>query len=64
MMSHEAFRSRLQNDTLIISPNASISVAVADEKNLYMPVVKDANKRSVAEIAKELSSFKDTAQMG
>jgi len=58
MMAHVAFRTRLQNDTLIISPNASISVAVADEKNLYMPVVKDANKRSVAEIAKELASFK------
>jgi len=58
MMKHEIFRSRLQNDTLITSPNSSISVAVADKKNLYMPVVKDANKRSVAEIAKELAGFK------
>lgn len=58
MMRHEAFRSHLQNDTRSISPNASISVAVANEKDLYMPVVKNANKRSVAEIAKELAGFK------
>jgi len=62
MMIHEAFRSRLQNDSLIISPNASIAVAVADAKNLYMPVIKDANKRSIADIAKELASFKTKLQ--
>ncbi len=58
MMGHEAFRSRLQNDALFVSPNASIAVAVADSQNLYMPVVKDANKRSITEIAKELAGFK------
>jgi len=58
MMAHDAFRTRLENDQLITTSNASISVAVADEKNLYMPVVKDANQRSVADIAKELGSFK------
>ncbi|QOP42923.1 2-oxo acid dehydrogenase subunit E2 [Sulfurimonas sediminis] len=58
MMRHEAFRSRLQNDALLVSPNASIAVAVAESQNLYMPVVKDANKRSIAEIAKELENFK------
>ncbi|ADN08534.1 dihydrolipoamide acetyltransferase family protein [Sulfurimonas autotrophica] len=58
MMAHDSFRARLQNDALIISSNASISVAVADSQNLYMPVVKDANKRSIAEIAKELENFK------
>lgn len=58
MMEHETFRSRLYNDSLIVTPTACISVAVADEKNLYMPVVKDANKRSVADIAKELAGFK------
>ncbi|UCN00817.1 2-oxo acid dehydrogenase subunit E2 [Sulfurimonas sp. SWIR-19] len=58
MMQHEAFRSRLHNDALIVSPNASIAVAVADKKNLYMPVVKDANKCSVVEIAAQLKSFK------
>ena len=58
IMAHEAFRARLQNDRLIINPTACISVAVADKNNLYAPVVKDANKRSAAEIAKELASFK------
>ena len=58
MMQHDTFRSRLYNDTLITYPTASISVAVADAKKLYMPVVKDANRRSVADIAKELAGFK------
>ncbi len=62
MMTHAAFRSRLKNEMLVTYPNASISLAVADAKNLYMPVVKDANKLSMSEIAKELSKFKTKLQ--
>ena len=62
MMIHEAFRSRLHNDALIVTPNASIAIAVADNKNLYMPVIKDANTLSISEIAKELAGFKKKLQ--
>ncbi|WP_457748838.1 dihydrolipoamide acetyltransferase family protein [Sulfurimonas sp.] len=62
MMAHEAFRSRLQNDTLIIAPTASIAIAVAENKKLYMPVIKDANTLSISEIAQELASFKQKLQ--
>jgi len=62
MMEHEAFRSRLKNDALVTYPNASIAIAVADKKDLYMPVVKDANKCSIDEIAKQLAGFKNKLQ--
>jgi pyruvate dehydrogenase E2 component (dihydrolipoamide acetyltransferase) len=58
MMRHEVFRATLQNDALFISPNAAIAVAVADAKDLYMPVVHDANKLSMTEIADIFQSFK------
>jgi len=62
MMEHEAFRSSLKNEALFTASNASISIAVANDKNLYMPVVKDANSRSISEIAKELNGFKKKLQ--
>ena len=57
MMQHESFRARLLDNSLSISPNASLSIAVADDKNLYMPVIKDANRLSITEIGAELISF-------
>jgi len=62
MMKHEVFRSRLHNNSLFIAPSASIAIAVADDKNLYMPVIKDANKLTISEIAKELAGFKEKLQ--
>jgi len=58
MMQHDSFRSHLYDETIAIYPNASISLAVADKKELYMPVIKDANKLSIAEIDKVLKGFK------
>jgi len=62
MMTHAGFRSRLKNEMLVSYPNASISLAVADDKNLYMPVLKDANTLSMSEIAKALAGFKQKLQ--
>jgi len=58
MMEHESFRSLFDNETISVYPNASISLAVADKKDLYMPVVKDINKLNLDAIAKELEGFK------
>ncbi len=59
MMRHETFRSTLGEGTLSVWPNASISVAVANEKDLYMPVIKDANARLPDEIDALLKTFKN-----
>ena len=41
-----------------------MGVAIETQKGLIVPVVNDANKRTVLEIAKELSSFVDLASSG
>jgi len=62
MMRHETFRSRLYEESIAVYPNASIAVAVADAKELYMPVVKNANTLSIKEIDAVLKSFKSKLQ--
>jgi len=59
MMQHESFRTQLLDNSLSISPNASLSIAVADRKNLYMPVIKDANRVTITEITEQLTAFKE-----
>jgi pyruvate dehydrogenase E2 component (dihydrolipoamide acetyltransferase) len=58
MMQHENFRAKLHENAISIAPNASISIAVADDNNLYMPVIKDANKLTIDEISEQLTAFK------
>ncbi|HFB53792.1 MAG TPA: 2-oxo acid dehydrogenase subunit E2 [Sulfurimonas autotrophica] len=59
MMQHESFRSQLLDNAISIAPNASLSIAVADNKNLYMPVIKDASKLTIFEISEQLAAFKE-----
>ena len=59
MMQHESFRAKLLDNALSITPNASLSIAVADAKNLYMPVIKDANRLSISKITEQLAGFKE-----
>lgn len=58
MMKHDTFRSTLNDDSISVWPNASISIAVANDKDLYMPVIKDANTLTASEIEKNLKAFK------
>ena len=64
MMAHEQFRSILKEDSIILYPNASISVAVAHGSYLYMPVFKDANRMTAAEIQKQLEAYEQKAESG
>ncbi len=62
MMQYESFRSEMNGNMLLVSPNANISVAVADAKNLYMPVIKGAQNLSIQEISQKLEEFKGKLQ--
>jgi len=62
MMDFESFRSKIKDNKLLISSNANISVAVADAKNLYMPVIKNAQKLNIDEISQKLEEFKKKLQ--
>ncbi len=64
MMRNEVLRSRLTPEGIRIYPNASISLAVAHAEDLYMPVFKDLNRKSVHEIAQELKAMKSRIKDG
>ena len=59
MMRHEGFRTTFLQNKLQIWTNASISVAMSDKDALYMPVIKDINKKDVSQIAKELKELEE-----
>ncbi|WP_431026694.1 dihydrolipoamide acetyltransferase family protein [Lysinibacillus sp. LZ02] len=56
LKEHQIFNSKVneENRTIIISPVINIGVAVATEEGLLVPVIKNADKKSIYEIAKEL----------
>jgi len=62
MMRHDAFRSSLEDGYMFVAPHASLSVAVAYENELYMPVIKAANRLSIKEIAQKLQEFQNKAK--
>jgi len=64
MMQHETFRTTLGSNGIQVWPNASISVAMANEKALYMPVFKACNTLSVETLAETLDSFKASVKEG
>jgi len=64
MMMHENFRTIFKENTLITYPNASVSLAIAHDDLLYMPVFKDANLLSTQEIQEKLGEFETKAQEG
>jgi len=57
MMRHEAFRTKLSDNMLQTSNGAHIAIAVADAKNLYMPVIHNAQKLSLEQIDAKIHDF-------
>lgn len=58
MMQHETFRSTLGTKGLQLWPNASVSLAMANEKALYMPVFKNCNAMDMEKLTKTMEDFK------
>jgi len=58
MMSHDALRTTLGKNGLQCWPSASISIAIADGEDLYMPVLAKAEMKSLDEIAEALGTLK------
>ena len=57
MMRHETFRSTLGENGIQVWPNASIAVAMAHNDSLYMPVFKNADLMSPAQIDDVLKTY-------
>ena len=54
----------MENEEMILKNYVNIGIAVATEKGLLVPVIKDADKKSIIEIAVELSNIAEKARDG
>ncbi len=59
MMEHEEFRTTLKGESLYVWPGASISLAMANGEELYAPVFKDIDTKSVEELSSMLGEMKE-----
>lgn len=64
MMEFEGFRSTITKEGMNIWTNASISIAMAKGRFLYMPVFKNANKMSLQDIAEQLAQYQESVKEG
>ncbi|NPA52466.1 MAG: 2-oxo acid dehydrogenase subunit E2 [Aquificae bacterium] len=62
MQNHYRTRVKLEENIYKIYPNSNICIAVAIEEELFMPVIKKVNKKTLREIALELKILKEKAQ--
>ncbi len=58
MMRQKHFRMTLTDGSIQLWPNASISLAMANGEDLYMPVFRDVNGKTAEQLAKQIQSFK------
>lgn len=54
--------SRLENNNITIFEDINLSVAVDSEQGLVVPVIKEADKKSVHEISREMKSLAEKAR--
>ncbi|MBL6722643.1 MAG: 2-oxo acid dehydrogenase subunit E2 [Candidatus Margulisbacteria bacterium] len=62
LKDHPTFNSSLVNDELIIKEYIHLGVAVDTETGLVVPVIKDADKKSLQTIAQELDNLATKAR--
>jgi 2-oxoglutarate dehydrogenase E2 component (dihydrolipoamide succinyltransferase) len=64
LKDHPLVNSELQGDTLIIKHYYDIGVAVGSADGLVVPVIRDADRLSFAEIEKAIRSFAEKTRSG
>jgi len=64
LQSVPAMNARIDGDDLIENHYYDIGVAVGTERGLVVPVVRDADKKSFAELEKEVAAFAGKARDG
>jgi len=64
LREHPIFNSRLDGDLIRLIEEINIGVAVEVEEGLVVPVVRDADKKTLAEVAKSTKQLVDGARDG
>jgi pyruvate dehydrogenase E2 component (dihydrolipoamide acetyltransferase) len=54
--------SSLEDNKIVVYEDVNISVAVNSEQGLVVPVIKNANNKSISEISKEIKDLSERAQ--
>lgn len=64
LVEHPIVNSRLVNDQVEMPEEVNVGVAVAIEDGLVVPVIHNADKKSLREIAKTITSLSEKARSG
>jgi len=64
LMDVPAINARIDGDDLVENHYYDIGVAVGTERGLVVPVIRDADKKSFAELEKEVTAFAGKARDG
>ena len=64
LADHPAFNSVVESDEIILLAEVHVAVAIADEKGLIVPIVRNAQSRSLIEIAQVIDDLAERAAQG
>ena len=64
MQFFERLRAVYREDHYLIYPNSNVGLAMAVEDELYNPVIKEVNRKSLREIAQEVRELRKRAEEG
>ena len=59
---HELLNSTLESDAILVKGNINIGLAMNIDDQLYVPVIRDADKLTVVEIARQVSLYIEKAK--
>ncbi len=64
LRGHPRLGARFDKDAVVVSPQVNIGVAVAVEEGLFVPVVRNADEKDLAQISAELKALAESARAG
>ena len=64
LQSVQAMNARIDGDDLVENHYYDIGVAVGTERGLVVPIIRDADKKSFAELEKEVAAYAEKAREG
>ena len=62
LKAYPLLNSSWQDSEIIMHKDINISIAVADEDKLYVPVIKNADEKSIKGIAREINDLAQRAR--
>ena len=64
LKAHPRMNARFEGDSVVLNEEANVGVAVAVEDGLFVPVLKNADARTLQDISAELKALAKTAREG